>query len=146
MHRVNKDGQTALYHAADGGHVNCMKLLLQAGATVNQTYLDGDTPLHVTADKGHFNCVLLLLQSAAHVNVINNKQHNALQSHLCGNNPDTDLAMLLYAAGDGNDTPLRHVQHPGESIRHTDEVRTKLNLHFKVSILQDLIEFAIIYL
>jgi len=45
------------------GHVECARLLLQHGASVNaQNSADGDTPLHRAVREGHVECVKLLLE------------------------------------------------------------------------------------
>ena len=50
---------------------------------------------------GDIRCVQLLLQKGASVNKLNNKGHNAMQSHIVqANTPFVKSALLLYAAGE----------------------------------------------
>ena len=53
---------TALYCAAEGGHAECLELLLAAACIDrNQANNDGDTPLNMAAVNGHAECLKLLL-------------------------------------------------------------------------------------
>ena len=51
-----------------GGAVECVKLLLSAGAAVNQAAKEGDAPLHCAASKGDADCVKQLLSANAAIN------------------------------------------------------------------------------
>ena len=39
-------GNTALHYSAQGGHVDCVNLLIKAKANINAVNNSGDTPLH----------------------------------------------------------------------------------------------------
>jgi len=49
-----EDGSTPLYIAAQSGHVEVMKILVESKANINQIRSDeyGATPLHVAAENG----------------------------------------------------------------------------------------------
>jgi len=53
LNSTNSDGRTAVWTAADEGHLDIIKLLVDAGADVNiaDNYLN-DTPLHIAANYG----------------------------------------------------------------------------------------------
>jgi hypothetical protein len=54
-------GVTALYVAAQNGHLKVMNRLLEAGADAKAVKSNGWTALHVAAQKGHLGVVNLLL-------------------------------------------------------------------------------------
>ena len=66
-------GRTPLYNAADSGHLDVVKLLLEKGATVDvRTKEEGPydnhiTPLMAAAGRGHLDVVKLLLEKGAAV-------------------------------------------------------------------------------
>ena len=69
---------TPLSTAAEFGHTNCVKLLIQKGADVNKQNAEGDTALMVASGKGHSDCVSVLIEAGADVNIKNNFHYTAL--------------------------------------------------------------------
>merc|ERR1711871_967946 len=66
-------GRTPLMYAANGGFVECAKLLLMARADVNAIEgRDGDTALHMAVRNGHSETVELLVAAGASLKVQNN--------------------------------------------------------------------------
>ncbi|KAG9349345.1 hypothetical protein JZ751_027788 [Albula glossodonta] len=61
------DRDTPLSHACARGHLNCVTLLLQHGATPHGT-TDYTSPIHQAAAKGHTKCLEALVQQGADVN------------------------------------------------------------------------------
>lgn len=53
------------------GRLDCIKVLIEAGCSVNQhsTY-SGQTPLHVATSKGYSECVDYLLQHGANGKIL----------------------------------------------------------------------------
>jgi len=80
----NSAGYSALMLAAYRGHVNCVDLLLHAGADANITDPRGNTVLMATAFKGHVPCAQALIKSGAKIQATN---HHGLGAH--------DFACLL---------------------------------------------------
>ena len=66
--RFGGDGDTALHRAAAYGHVDLVRLLLQAGAYVNAVDADGATPLLAAAYHGHLAVVKILVEAGANIN------------------------------------------------------------------------------
>lgn len=67
---ILQTGTTALFFAAQGGHLNVAKILLKAGALVDCTSVDGGTALFVACQGGHSNMVKELLTSGANANAL----------------------------------------------------------------------------
>ena len=62
---VDECGHTPLYEAACYGHIECVKLLIAAGADVNKADKYGHTPLNMAAGNGHTECERLLIAAGA---------------------------------------------------------------------------------
>ncbi|KAI7826615.1 hypothetical protein BC939DRAFT_501788 [Gamsiella multidivaricata] len=56
---------TPLFYAASEGHVDCVKILLDAGCNVNVADEHGKTPIYYAASEGHVDCVALLIAAGA---------------------------------------------------------------------------------
>ena len=63
-----KSSATALFFAAQSGHVNVVNLLLQAGALPNEARADGTTPLLISSQTGNSSVVASLLAGSADPN------------------------------------------------------------------------------
>ncbi|KAK3740942.1 hypothetical protein QZH41_017789 [Actinostola sp. cb2023] len=59
---------TALHVAASKGRAGCVRLLIDAGASVNASEKDGLTALHLAVYHGYANCVKILIEYGADVN------------------------------------------------------------------------------
>jgi ankyrin repeat protein len=68
-HTRMDNGATCLFMAAQGGHVEVVGLLLEAGANVDQRSTSGRSPLFVAALAGHTGVVGLLLGAGANKKV-----------------------------------------------------------------------------
>ncbi|KAG0306864.1 phosphate system positive regulatory protein pho81 [Dissophora globulifera] len=58
---------TPLFYAASEGHVECVKILLEAGCNVNVIDELGKTPIYYAASEGHADCVELLIEAGGKV-------------------------------------------------------------------------------
>ena len=65
MDAQNKDGWTALMLAAQKGHEQVVRDLLEAGAVVGAQDNDGVTALMFAAQNGHEQVALVLLEAGA---------------------------------------------------------------------------------
>ena len=108
-------GITSLMVAAQSGHTEVCKLLLETGkANVKETTPDGVTPLLSAADKGHTELCKLLLENG---------------SDLEESNPVTQMTALHYAAINGHESLLQMLlsHKPNINIRSRTEFTP---LHF----------------
>ncbi|KAG0052370.1 phosphate system positive regulatory protein pho81, partial [Gryganskiella cystojenkinii] len=58
---------TPLFYAASEGHVDCVKILLEAGCDVNGADEHKKTPIYYAASEGHADCVELMIQAGGRV-------------------------------------------------------------------------------
>ncbi|XMA11951.1 hypothetical protein WAI453_004742 [Rhynchosporium graminicola] len=72
-------GNTALYYAAQNGHVSMTEMLIKRGANVDLMDRYGWTPLKTAAEKGHLAIVRLLLKHGADMNENTGPAKTALQ-------------------------------------------------------------------
>ena len=138
-------GLTSLHFAAGNGHLECVRLLMEAAADCDQVYR-GKTPLHDAACRGHVEVVRLLVEAGASLNQQNGVGFTAL--HFGAKNGHTEVVHLLLkaralcnlAGGRQAETPL----HVAAMRGHTEVVRLLLeagapcDAHMK----NDLLQFA----
>ncbi|KAG5838753.1 hypothetical protein ANANG_G00226910 [Anguilla anguilla] len=108
---VKNQGKTALQVAAHQGHMEVVKVLLQANSSIEVKDEDGDTALHYTAFGNQPEIARLLLSKGANVNLLNNSLCTAL--HIAVNKGFAEVVRVLSEhAADVNlqdsygDTPL----------------------------------------
>lgn len=92
------DGKTALVFAAIKGHDDCARLLVQAGAFVDESDLNDKTALIWAAERGHEKCVRVLLQAGALVDHHDNQGQNALMLGAQWQRESCVRALLKYGA------------------------------------------------
>ena len=127
----SQDPQTALHVAAECGHVECVALLLEAGADKDLADFEGTTALHLAADHGRSEVVKLLLEAGADKDAADYHDRTAL--HLAAWEGDLKVVKLLLDAGadkdatdDGGNTALDWATASGhlEIVRllHTESI------------------------
>ncbi|XP_018323307.1 ankyrin repeat and death domain-containing protein 1A-like isoform X4 [Agrilus planipennis] len=95
------EGQTALHHAAVGGHLEVVKKLLDVGATVDKRNKDQRTPLHVACEKGHVEVAKLVLAHEANLEARDAEGNTPL--HLAAQQQQTEIVQLLLDQGSDPD-------------------------------------------
>ncbi|WIA11512.1 hypothetical protein OEZ85_011625 [Tetradesmus obliquus] len=90
-------GDPPMVLAAGGGHLTCVKLLLEEGAAIEQRNVMQETPLIRAAHNGHLAVVEHLLQSAASVHAKDLGDNTAL--HWAAMRGHVEVVRALLAAG-----------------------------------------------
>ena len=80
------NGATPLHLAAESGHLNVVKLLVEVGANKNQPALDGSTALNLAAERAchvtHVDVVGFLLLGQTRSSLLNRSKQGAIPLHL----------------------------------------------------------------
>ncbi|XP_017350330.1 ankyrin repeat and SOCS box protein 15b isoform X3 [Ictalurus punctatus] len=97
MEEVTADGETALTLAAQAGHVENVKLLLQHGASPHNTNSKNESPLLLAVRVGSYNMVLALISGGAFVEQVCLKKWMAI--HEAAKVGCADILMLLLRHG-----------------------------------------------
>ncbi|MBN3282741.1 MIB2 ligase, partial [Polyodon spathula] len=90
---IKNQGKTSLQVAAHQGHMEVVKVLLQANASIEIKDEDGDTALHYTAFGNQAEVARLLLSKGAGVNLLNTSMCTAL--HIAVNKGFTEVVRVL---------------------------------------------------
>jgi ankyrin repeat protein len=114
IHKVNKNGLTALHFAAMYGDQSLIETLITKGAKVNQLTQNGNTPLMLTAQQGNLEAAKTLLNNGAFVEHQNNTQNTALTiiGSIPKKNFNRELLDLLLDRG----ADLNHLNKEGIGI------------------------------
>ncbi|XP_032775653.1 M-phase phosphoprotein 8 isoform X4 [Strigops habroptila] len=73
-----KNGTTALIHAAEKNFLTTVAILLEAGAYVNMKQSSGETALMKACKRGNSDIVRLMIESGADCNILSKHQNSAL--------------------------------------------------------------------
>ncbi|KAK4161625.1 putative ankyrin repeat domain-containing protein [Cladorrhinum sp. PSN259] len=92
------DGMTALYLAANGGHIRVVKSLLNAGAKIDAKSKGNLTPIYGAASAGHARIVEILLEKNAVTTLRSDEGDTALDAAVKGGHGA--VAELLMEKGD----------------------------------------------
>ncbi|EEZ97168.2 Tankyrase-like Protein [Tribolium castaneum] len=94
---VDIDSQTALFHAAMGGHIEIVKRLIDLGANLNKRSKESRTALHVACERGHCDVAELLLNHEADMEAKDTNGNTPL--HVASQNQQTELVHVLLETG-----------------------------------------------
>ena len=92
-------GYTALFGAAVGNHSDCLRVLMDAHADVNQRSPNGLDPLTAAARAGHHQIVTMLLESSACdlVSTVPRSDHTSALMEAAANGYNLIVSHLLQA-------------------------------------------------
>ncbi|EXJ68497.1 uncharacterized protein A1O5_08290 [Cladophialophora psammophila CBS 110553] len=91
--------RTALHQAAQGGHTEIVRVLLEHGANVDPKDLRGITPLWSAAQRGSEEIVTMLLQKNASADTMSTSGENRRPLHQAAQNGHTTVCKLLLKYG-----------------------------------------------
>ncbi|KAI6235467.1 hypothetical protein M3Y95_00054700 [Aphelenchoides besseyi] len=100
------DGWTALLCAAHQGHADCVRLLLEANASIDQSDIMGWTSLMWACYKNRLEAVKVLLEYHAHVNIVGEED---------------GLTPLIIAAGRGYGDVVHVLLNSGAEVNSSDK-------------------------
>ena len=63
--QAQNSGATPLWVAAENGHLDVVRHLVEGGADKDQAKISGATPLHIAAENGHLDVVRYLAEVGA---------------------------------------------------------------------------------
>ncbi|KAK1763331.1 ankyrin repeat-containing domain protein [Phialemonium atrogriseum] len=129
--------QTPLHEAVWSGNIETVRLLIQAGVSLDAKDDDGRTPISWAAAKGHTEIVNLLLgKTPDAVNILDNTSEGPL--HWAAKNGEVDVVKLLIEKGANFDqTDLAYHQTPiswAAENGHTDVVKELVNAGANINI------------
>lgn len=94
------EGNTPLMYGCAGGHVAVVKVLLEAGANVEDHNENGHTPLMEAASAGHVKVAKILLEHGAGINTHSNEFKESALTLACYKGHLEMVRFLLEAGAD----------------------------------------------
>jgi hypothetical protein len=109
---ANNDKTSPLHVAVESGHSECVSLLIDHNADVNQSDAFECTPLYMGCKNGHYNCVVILLDHYADVHRSN--AYDSYPLHVASSNGFIDICLLLIKTG----ANLYALNNPNQQHNH----------------------------
>ncbi|KAI4458891.1 ankyrin repeat and death domain-containing protein [Holotrichia oblita] len=91
------EGQTAVFHAAMGGHSLIVKKLIEMGALLDKRNKEARTALHMACERGHAEVAEYLLAHDSDMEARDNGGNTPL--HVAAQNQQTTLVQILLDSG-----------------------------------------------
>ncbi|XP_029766615.1 ankyrin repeat and death domain-containing protein 1A [Terrapene carolina triunguis] len=105
-----QEGLTALHLAVEGGHYDCVKLLLEAGCDVNAQTQKAMTCLHYAALHGYEDMARVLIDARIYIDAVNHQNASAVHIAVLQNFPA--IVKLLIDTECNLDIPDNRQQTP----------------------------------
>jgi hypothetical protein len=125
--RDPKTGNVPLHIAAQNGHLDLVKMLIEYKAVVNDQNLKGNTPLHMAVGYDYYPVVQCLLAADAQASIVNQAGH---ASH-AGIDGDKSLGFCALVAAKNREeavSALSQMRDSPGSIAKSEYVKTGLRL------------------
>lgn len=111
------EGSGPLQYAAESGHSDCTRLLLDAGASTEEGSAEGNTALILASCRGHGEIAELLLEAGAKVDARNDGRSSLMYATRFGHRDVVEILLAgganIGARGKFGETVLFHVtKHP----------------------------------
>lgn len=103
-----KDGGTTLHRAVEGGYVDVVQLLLDAGADPSKGNNEGETPLHDAATFGQTTVAEVLIGAGAKLNATDKYGNTPLHCCTYGNSIEAGLAVSRILLDAGADPKMKN--------------------------------------
>ncbi|CAK1540490.1 unnamed protein product [Leptosia nina] len=116
--------RTALHYAAEQGHTEVVKLLLDSGSKLDLIAGDGLTSLHVSVIKNNIETVKLLLSAGSQINYKTHEKMTAL--HFAASRGYLEIVKLLINSGayiEARDTNERTALYLASGRGHVDVIQ-----------------------
>lgn len=114
---------TPLHAASIAGHLDIVKLLLDAGCVVDPVNLARDTPLHDAIDNGHLECVKSLLSAGANPRKANGKGEDPYDLV----DDEDELAAEMKEAINSAKQRTSDVRRPSEDDQSHDNAESRMS-------------------
>eukprot|EP00435_Cladocopium_sp_Y103_P045018 s622_g12.t2 len=127
---ADKIGSKPLHHAAHQGHVESIRLLLEAGADLEAPDNLGMTPFCVAAWQGHIQCVYFLFEAGANKDQPTPEDEMSPLHYAAANN-HLEIVRFLVEAGSNKDQPELDgttPMHLAANEGHLDMIRLLVQL------------------
>ncbi|KAL6066503.1 Telomerase protein component 1 [Balamuthia mandrillaris] len=94
-----RDGNSAIHIAAEGGHLEIVRMLANKTTNLNKANSFGQAPLHMAANAGHQVVLSILLEAGADVNLRNRKRYGQTALHFAAAKGHLSCVETLIQAG-----------------------------------------------
>ena len=92
-----KQGVTPAFVACENGHAECLSLLIDHGAQLDNANNEGATPAHIACQNGHAECLSLLINHGAQLDKAKNT--GVTPAHIACQNGHAECLSLLINHG-----------------------------------------------
>ena len=125
INKGDNENKNPLHWAAEKGHLECVKLLLEAKADPNKGDKWDNSPLHMAANNGSAECIRLLLEAKADPNKGDNENRTPLHG-AAEKGQAKCVKLLLEAKADPNKGDNKG--HTAAYLAATNPINRKENL------------------